>query len=118
MSPILVLPRFEWQSVNRLAQKGHTGAVNAIRHLFEPYKDQVVHCFLCEKQIAYPPHPQPIPDIGDGAKKIAIVALCPGCATMPAMPRLNGCLGMMKKMCFGERHQIQLDLSPEQEHRR
>jgi hypothetical protein len=103
----LVLPRYaqyEWPSVNRLAQKGHAGAAHALRHLWDPYKDQDIHCLLCEKQVAFPPHSQAIPEVTDKSK-IAIVALCPGCGTMPAMPRINGILGMMKKM-YAARRQV------------
>jgi hypothetical protein len=55
----------------------------------------------------HPPYSQPDLD----RSNTVIVPLCPGCAGQPTMSRINGCLGMMKKMYLYGRRQVQLDFS-------
>jgi hypothetical protein len=105
---LLTMPRFEWKSALRLASKGNADASHALQHLFDDYKP--VTCFLCGKLTA-DPFSQPLPEPSD-ASMIVVTAICAGCATMPSYARVNQCIGMARKLYFGDKRPVQLDFHP------
>jgi hypothetical protein len=106
MSPpiVLCLYKYEFDAVVRLAHKGDANAAKALTHLWDDYHD--LHCFLCERLLAHPIRHQLLRE--RGSPKVLLVPLCPGCHHQPTMPRINACLGMMKKM-HAARREANLD---------
>ena len=107
---LLQMPAFEWRAANRMAGRGDRNAIAALANLWNDYREQAIHCFLCQKRVAFPPFSQILPETGDGSK-IVIAPICPQCHAMPSALRFNKCLALVKEMYFQRKPSVSLDFS-------
>ena len=64
--------------------------------LWADYADRDLACFACDAVTAKPPYAMILPD-RDRAQLLA-APLCPTCAALPQLVRLNRCWSMLRKM--------------------
>jgi hypothetical protein len=67
--------------------------------LWEPYKDEEVPCWLCDRPVYYPPFNFFVPDPNDKAQtKLLVCPLCPACHDLPKQLKAARSFKLLKKM--------------------
>jgi len=92
------MDRNEALAMHRAAQRGDAAATAFWEHLFDPYRDSGVLCFLCDLAInTFPVFIEVIPDSGTNNTVLA-APTCPTCHEMLRTLRWDRCMKLLKAM--------------------
>jgi hypothetical protein len=96
--PILLsLTQSECDEVYVAAGRGDPAALEFWTSLWAD-SPRPLFCFLCDGEIAYPPHPLILPDYDHPARRL-IAPLCETCRDRTTMQKYNRGLRLLKSMC-------------------